>query len=203
MMGRIIILTIIFNISVFTAACADHDRAISFIETAKESDAEDESGALSYSKEANNFSDEKEDEASETICVYVCGAVKNPGVYYLGSGSRINDALVLAGGFTEDADENYVNLAEPLRDAQRIYFPDESEIGLLDSVEDTKDSLININTADEALLCTLPGIGSARAGDIINYREQNGDFESCEDIMNVPGIKTAAYEKIKEMITVN
>ena len=61
---------------------------------------------------------------------------------------------------------------------------------------------MNINTADKAALCTLPGIGGSRAGDIIAYREANGRFESCEDIMKVPGIKNAAYEKIRDKITV-
>ena len=62
---------------------------------------------------------------------------------------------------------------------------------------------INLNTADEALLCTLPGIGASKAKSIIAYREEYGNFEKPEDIMNIPGIKDAAYAKIKEMITVS
>ncbi len=67
---------------------------------------------------------------------------------------------------------------------------------------DSASGLVNINTADAAALCTLPGIGESRAQDIISYREANGGFQACEDIMKVSGIKTAAYEKIKDKITV-
>ena len=69
--------------------------------------------------------------------------------------------------------------------------------------EAAQAGLININTADAAALCTLPGIGEARARDIISCRESEGPFESCEDIMKVPGIKDSVYEKIKDKITVH
>lgn len=148
-----------------------------------------------------------ETEGSETLIrVYVCGAVANPGVVEIPQGSRVEDALAAAGGFGADAGREAVNLADWVNDGQKLYFPTEEEAegaGLPEAGTDMGSSgLVNINTADAAALCTLPGIGESRARDIIAYREANGGFASCEDIMNVPGIKTAAYEKIKDKITV-
>ena len=145
------------------------------------------------------------------ICVYVCGAVVYPGVVRLKEGSRAADALEAAGGFGEDAATDYVNLAAKVSDGEKLYFPrvDECERGLLQdesrkSARESGDSgLININTADTAMLCTLPGIGEARAAEIIRYRETSGPFESCEDIMKVSGIKTSVYNRISDLITVN
>lgn len=144
-------------------------------------------------------------EETETpfIRIYVCGAVKNPGVVEIPAGSRAEDALSAAGGFAEDAAQAAVNLAEWVTDGQKLYFPAEEEAEA-QSVQEVREGagLININTADVTMLCTLPGIGESRAADIIAYREANGGFESCEDIMKVAGIKNAVYEKIKDKITV-
>ena len=104
-----------------------------------------------------------------------------------------------------------MNLAAKVSDGEQLYFPrvDECERGLLQdesrkSAGESCDSgLININTADTAMLCTLPGIGEARAAEIIRYRETSGPFESCEDIMKVSGIKTSVYNRISDLITVN
>lgn len=139
------------------------------------------------------------------IRVYVCGAVINPGVVSVPPGSRAEEALLAAGGFREDAGREAVNLADWLTDGQMLYFPTEEEAevsGEPAGGRDTGSGLVNINTADLAELCTLPGIGESRAEDIIAYREKNGGFQSCEDIMQVPGIKTGAYEKIRDKITV-
>ena len=137
------------------------------------------------------------------IRVYVCGAVVNPGVVEIPQGSRVEDALKAAGGFGADAGQEAVNLADWVSDGQKLYFPTADEAPEEGQTQaDAAAGLININTADEAALCTLPGIGESRARDIIAYREANGRFESCEDIMKVSGIKTAAYEKIRDKITV-
>lgn len=142
--------------------------------------------------------------------VYVCGAVNNPGVVTLKPGSRVEDALEAAGGFSKEADRNYVNLADWVADGQQIRFPTKEEAEKLSvnageagqSPAKADSGVVNINTADESVLCTLPGIGEARAQDIITYREKNGRFETEEDIMKVSGIKTAVYEKIRDKITV-
>lgn len=142
------------------------------------------------------------------ICVYVCGAVACPGVVEIPQGSRIEDALFAAGGFLPDALTEAVNLADWAIDGQMLYFPTEGEAAAWKPVQESQGSqdeqgkLVNINTAGAALLCTLPGIGEAKAADIIVYREAHGSFASCEDIMQVPGIKTNIYEKICDKITV-
>ncbi len=123
----------------------------------------------------------------ERIRVYVCGAVANPGVVEVAQGSR-----------AEDAGREAVNLADWITDGQMLYFPTKEEARQAGTK--TAQGLVNINTADAAQLCTLPGIGESRAADIIAYRERNGGFDSCEDIMKVPGIKTNVYEKIRDKI---
>ena len=147
--------------------------------------------------------------ATETInqgecAVYVCGAVANPGVYYLPSGSRKQEALVAAGGLVETAATSYVNLAEMIKDGERIYFPYEDELGSIEIVEiETDSGLVNINTANKELLMTLSGIGESRAVAIIEYREEHGPFSCIEDICLVNGIKEGLFNKIKDSITVN
>ncbi len=177
------------------------------------------------SETAEETSAAAEPDEPKTLFIHVCGAVVSPGVYELAEGSRVYEAVDAAGGFAEDACENFVNLAQTVADGQRLYIPtmeevetdDEDlsvEIGLSDGLSDTTQSasagsetgaatgLVNINTASEAELCTLTGIGATRAQAIIAYREANGSFSSIEDIMNVSGIKEATYEKIKDEITV-
>lgn len=135
------------------------------------------------------------------IYVYVCGAVAEPGVVAVPEGSRAADALAAAGGFGGDACQTAVNLADWVSDGQMLYFPTLEEAAVA-APPDGGAGLVDINTADAALLCTLPGIGESRAADIISYREKNGKFACCEDIMKVPGIKTSVYEKIRDRITV-
>lgn len=159
-----------------------------------------------------------DNEPPENVVVYVCGAVVNPGVYELSEGSRIDDAVTAAGGFSEDADRTYVNLAARLSDGSKLQIPTISETSdeaLAKEIEsfDTGDNgyksgaldgsgLININTASQTELATLPGIGEGIAGKIIKYRDENGSFKSIEDIMKVSGIKDKLFSKIKDQITV-
>ena len=136
--------------------------------------------------------------ASEVaIQVHICGEVYFPGVYTLHSGSRIYEVVKMAGGFTKEADTNAVNLAKELFDGAQIYIPSIEE----SQSDDTE--LVNINQADEDMLCTIPGIGSVRAKQIIEYRETYGSFKTIEDIMNVSGIKEGTFEKIAPYITVS
>ena len=130
----------------------------------------------------------------QTVYVYVCGAVRTPGVVEVPEGSRAAEALELAGGMTTEADPFYVNLAEIVTDGQKLYFPTASEA--------EEEGLVNINTASAEELCTLPGIGASRAADIVRYREKNGAFQTKEDIMKVSGIKQNAYDKLCDRITV-
>ena len=149
--------------------------------------------------------DSTKDDSNTGIYVHICGAVINPGVYQVPVGTRVYQALELAGGSSDDAYLSGINLADKLADGQKVYIPAEGENaeGILSTDSgDVQSVMININTASEAELMTLPGIGQSRAKDIINYRVKNGLFESIDDIMKVSGIKEAAFEKIKDLIKV-
>lgn len=149
--------------------------------------------------------DSTKDDSNTDIYVHICGAVINPGVYQVPAGTRVYQALELAGGSSDDAYLSGINLADKLADGQKVYIPSEGENaeGILSTDSGGVQSvMVNINTASEAELMTLPGIGQSRAKDIINYRVKNGLFESIDDIMKVSGIKEAAFEKIKDLIKV-
>ena len=149
--------------------------------------------------------DSTKDDSNTDIYVHICGAVINPGVYQVPAGTRVYQALELSGGSSDDAYLSGINLADKLADGQKVYIPSEGENaeGILSTDSgDVQSVMININTASEAELMTLPGIGQSRAKDIINYRVKNGLFESIDDIMKVSGIKEAAFEKIKDLIKV-
>ncbi len=148
--------------------------------------------------------------AAETECaVYICGAVKNPGVYRFSGDSRVCDALESAGGFTKKADKSAVNQARPLVDGEQIIIPRKRKKKQYtgSDTKNTDDSstdsgLVNINQADQTQLMTLAGIGAAKARLIIDYRTENGSFASIEDIMKISGIKEGIYNRIKDQITV-
>jgi competence protein ComEA len=133
------------------------------------------------------------------ICVYVCGRVRKPGVYELPQDARVMSAVDAAGGMCDDADPFALNLARPLTDGEEIYVP---AMGEDDTPSGKEDGRINLNTADAALLKTLPGIGEAKAEAIISYREKEGPFAEVEDLLKVPGIKGATFEGLQEKVKV-
>jgi competence protein ComEA len=142
--------------------------------------------------------------------VYVSGAVQHPDVYLLAPQSIVKDAILAAGGATEEADMERINLAVELSDQQQVYVPRKDEEGTAvalpgDGVTDPSGvtgATVNINRASIAELDTLPGIGPAIAQRIVDYRTEHGDFSAPEDIMNVKGIGPATFEKLKDQITV-
>ena len=137
------------------------------------------------------------------IYVHICGEVNNPGVYELPEGSRIFEAVEAAGGFTEDASQSSLNLAQLISDEAQIVILSQAEAEEKAKLErEQAAGIINLNTASKEQLMTLPGIGESRAEDIIRYRKESGGFQSIEEIMKVPGIKESAYLKIKDSITV-
>ena len=149
-------------------------------------------------------------EEEKSVTVYVCGAVRKPGVYTLASGLRLADAVDAAGGFKKSASKNAWNLAEKLTDGSMYSIPTKAEAKSLESTETGKeksaqpeDGKVHINTAGIEELIKLPGVGQARAEAIISYREEHGAFVSAEDIMKVSGIKTALFEKMKDNIAVD
>jgi competence protein ComEA len=139
------------------------------------------------------------------IRVHVSGAVRQPDVYELPAGCIVKDAVEAAGGPTDTADLDGVNLAVELRDQQQVYVPRQGEaVPMAPSLEGggAVSGPVNINTATAAELETLPGIGPKTADAIVEYREANGPFGTIENIVDVPGIGEGTFEKIKGEITV-
>ena len=181
----------------------------------------------STSSNASNTSDTKFGENIETsvIKVYICGHIKTPGVYDIENGARLVDLVRLAGGATEDACLEAINLAQILADSQKFYIPslDEIKNGIPSFVSEWEDitgnssdslstdmansgsfqnKVININFASLSELVQLPGIGDVIAQDIIDYRNKYGQFKSKEELKNVKGIGEKKFEKIKDLISV-
>ncbi len=152
---------------------------------------------------------EDEDEDEGTIMVHISGEIYNPGLVELPYGSRVIDAVNLAGGLKKEADLDKINLAKKLSDEEKIYIPKVGEdinpiedfTGVQTGVQnDSINGKININTCTKEQLMSLPGIGEVLAGRILEYREQN-QFKNIEDIKNVSGIGEKKFESIKELIT--
>lgn len=191
---------------------------------------ESDSGKHTSDADIDNGSEAVSDKEMQQAMTYVdvCGAVANPGVFQLAAGSRVFQAIEAAGGYLPEAALTCVNRAGVLTDGQQLYIltQEEMERQGLDPAEMSgasdgqmngsagtgqntgmnaqvqQDNRININTADEAQLTTLTGIGATRAQAIIAYREENGPFAAIEDIMNVQGIKEGTFAKIKDEIVV-
>ena len=145
------------------------------------------------------------------IQVFVTGAVNKPGVYQLAPGNRYHDAIRAAGGFRSDAISETINLAALLQDGIQITvnslsdsqgLTDQNDIASRGNSLLTVEGLININTATQSELETLPGIGPAISEDIIAYRESEGIFIIIEDVQKVPGIGPGIFGQIKDLITV-
>lgn len=177
-------------------------------------------------------SEETTKEEINKIIVHVSGAVNKEGIVELEENSRISDAINKAEGLKENADTKNINLAFKLEDGMKIYIPtigeeieeneqiqnknriDEtskyvtSSSGVIQDEqtngqsEEKKNEKININTATQTELETLPGIGPSTSLKIVNYREENGNFKTIEDIKEVSGIGDAKYENIKDLICV-
>lgn len=159
-----------------------------------------------------NVSENKGTE-DEMIIVHVCGKVRKEGVVTLPAGSRIYQAIEMAGGMTDEAASSCLNLAEVLIDGARVYVPGKEEAeqgnflpgdggGTNSTFSGNKEEKVNINRASKEELMTLSGIGESRAEAILQYRTEHGTFASIEDLKNVSGIKDGIYEKIKDKITV-
>lgn len=137
------------------------------------------------------------------IYVHICGEVNSPGVYELPEGSRVFEAVEAAGGFTDEAAQVSLNLAQVISDAEQIVILSQEEAEEKARLDrEQAAGIVNLNTASKEQLMTLTGIGESRAEDIIRYRNESGGFQNIEEIMNVPGIKESAYLKIKDSITV-
>lgn len=150
----------------------------------------------------------------EYIKIHIAGQVKNTGILELEQGARISDAIQKAGGITELASLDNVNLAYCLEDGQKLYIPSKEEKNIEyiteengeNIIEDTKTSsankTVNLNKADEDALQQIPGIGPSMAQKIIRYRTENGEFKSIEDLKNVSGIGDKKFESMRDYICV-
>lgn len=154
--------------------------------------------------------DATKERAETMIYVDIKGAVKVPGIYQLKNQQRIWDALALAGGVSEEADTTQVNYAQKVKDQMIIYVPKKGE-SVAQSLETLQESApaqqnqeekINLNTATEAELQTISGIGAKKAQEIIRFRDEQGPFKTVEELKNVPGIGEKTVERLKDMLTV-
>lgn len=166
----------------------------------------------------NSITNNENEISEDKILVHVSGCVKSKGIVILKKGDRILDAIEAAGGETDDADLEKLNLAYELQDGEKLKVPsknekDENEYITSDSgnnvivnksgnEEEEKTKMININNANKEELMTLSGVGESTANKIIKYREENGKFKKIEDIKNVPGIGDVKFENIKDKIVV-
>lgn len=161
------------------------------------------------------------DQAIKPQYVDLKGAVKNPGVYSFLPNERIHDVLQKAGGLLPTADQNRINLAQPLEDGMMIWIPAKNEItpnfpssapanhttpavpvtSRAGSQASSKNGLVNLNTASVEQLMTLSGIGETRAKAIMRYREEKGSFRTIQQLQEIPGIGEKLMEKIKDQVT--
>ena len=179
--------------------------------------------------EEDETKEQEEVDITKEIMVYITGEVKNPGIYELEENSRIKDVIEKAGGLKETADITDINLATILQDEDKITIPSKEENKQekqnTEKIQSNKQSKtteksqnttsistnttgknqntkVNINTATQTELETLPGIGPSTASKIVSYRKENGKFKSIEEIKKVNGIGESKYKKIKELIKV-
>lgn len=169
----------------------------------QESGMEEASSDLSGASEEGQLgADVSQTASKEKLCyVYVCGAVAKPGVYKLTPDSRIVSAIEAAGGFLPEAVMEAVNLAEPIHDGMQITVPDKESFAAGEkALKREQNGMLNINTATAAELCTLSGIGEAKAEAILAYREEIGRFGSIEQLKEVSGIGDSLFNQIKNSI---
>lgn len=153
------------------------------------------------------FAEEKEitesvNKEGHSIIVDIKGEIKNPGIYTVDFNDRVYDVIKKAGGFTNEADESQINLAQKVFDEMVIFVPSINLSGEGEQIINPSSDKIRINYATQEELEQLKGIGPSKASSIIQYREENGPFQSLEDLLNVTGIGEKTLENIKEDIQV-
>ena len=191
------------------------------MKTNDEFDMEEQNLLIEESKREEN-SEIKEENTK--IVVHVSGAVKSEGIVELDKNSRVADAIEAAGGVSQNAYMKDINLASILEDGMKVYIPTNEEVEkqkensnyisnantdiIAKNSQENKtgatktNSKVNINTATKEELDTLPGIGESTANKIINYRKENGNFKSIDEIKEVSGIGDSKFEQIKDLIEI-
>lgn len=162
---------------------------------------------------APSATDAAETSSDARVHVHVAGAVVDPGMYELPASARVNDAIAAASGFSDDAIQDSVNLASALTDGQQVRVlaqgealtnPSAASASGADAVPSasSQSGPVNINTADEAALDRIPGVGPATARAIVEEREKNGPFSSVDDITRVEGIGKKKLERMRDSLCV-
>jgi competence protein ComEA len=142
---------------------------------------------------------------TRTITVHVAGAVARPGLYDLPESSRVADVIERAGGASQDAVIDDLNLAARLADGQKVMVPRTSPAGSAPAGATSppaEGGLININAATAEELDKLPGVGPAMAAKIVEYRKKNGPYTSVDDLDNVPGIGPSKLESVRDLVAI-
>lgn len=147
---------------------------------------------------------------AKTVAIDIKGAVKRPGVYQLKAASRVNEALIAAGGPLANADLRQVNLAKQLMDQQLIYIPvvgESQPVAMPADASSTNSSadnsaMVNLNTATKEQLCQITGIGDKKADLILQYRQEHGQFKSVEELQEITGFGEKTVAKLKEHLAV-
>jgi competence protein ComEA len=140
----------------------------------------------------------------EELVVDVAGKVRRPGIAVLPAGARVVDALEAAGGARRGVDLTALNLARPVVDGEQILVgvaPAAGVAGTLDSPVPGGEALVNLNTADQAALDTLPGVGPVTADAILAWRDTNGGFTSVDELLEVDGIGEATLADLAPLVT--
>lgn len=192
-MRMLVLICYIFMAVLFVSGCEGKDDSIVL-------------NAKSSSQDSGQDSSREAENPTGKIFVYICGQVKNPGVYELDPTDRIVKAIELAGGLTKKADETSVNQAAKMEDGQQIYIPAREHLQKAENKDSNGENTgngdqISINKASKEELMSIPGIGEAKAASIIAYREEHGSFSKIEDLMNISGIKDGVFAKMKNYIT--
>lgn len=159
---------------------------------------------------------DKNENMTKKISIYISGAVNSPGVVELKSNERLMEGVKLCDGLTDEADTNRINLAMKVKDEGHYIIPKEGEeIALNDSNENVENNnndgnnnnegdnkKININSASKEELDSLPGVGEVTAQKILDYRDENKEFKSIDEIKNVKGIGENKFNDLKDYICI-
>lgn len=177
------------------------------LQTTNKSASWQEEESTELFQQSSETVDKKTKTTTEKIIVDIKGEVQKPGVYELEGDVRVKEVVLKAGGLTEKAEENQLNLAEKVQDQQMIYVPNKKEAQEMDIVGNEQESnndetLVDINMADLTELQKLSGIGPAKAQAIIDYREENGSFKEIDELNEISGFGEKTVEKIRESIKI-
>lgn len=174
-----------------------------FLFITKDDDIENGTTELNaISSPINNTEDEQNVPTNHVAFVDVKGSVLKPGVYEMDIGTRVNDVIQKAGGFSENADQTQVNLAQKVQDEMIIVIPQEGEVASVGGNTGNASGKISVNYATQEEIESLNGIGPSKAQAIIQYRDEHGPFQTVEDLLEVSGIGEKTLENLQDDIQV-